>query len=173
MSDALEILKQKIIAFANGDKEYGWQEVVHEGRLFKFPKRALIWYVFGNSTAAIPMLPEYSAFCDIGFKTNGDNPYHSDIWLGAGYCLSKAYPDEFNENDHESKLAFEALSEANFIVEQEFSKLLSFDFTVLANGLPKQLTSMTMHVYESERELPPNTYSSNHIQCQKRANLNH
>lgn len=167
MTDIVETTKQKIIDYANNDKEYGWVKVTVEGKPFKFPKRALIWYVFGNSSAAIPLLPEYESFCGRDFKMYNDNAYHSDAWLGAGLDIDKAY-----DHDGDIELAQEAFHEAKDIIEDEMQKVLSFDFTVLANALPDKLSSASMMVYEADKDLPSNISSNIHIQSQKKTDLN-
>lgn len=164
--------KKDIIEFANNDKEYGWHETVHDGKLYKFPKRALMWAVFGNSTAIIPMLPEYEPFCRSGFKMMNDNAFHSDVWLGAGFDLDKAYRMDIDDDDIVAGKNIEAYHEATYEIEDEFSDKFSFDFVVLANGLPKELKRFDMFVYKADPDYPPTSSSNIAIQCQNKSNLN-
>jgi hypothetical protein len=159
MSDAA--LKQKITQFANADGEFGWVKTQVDGKPYKFPKRALMWYIFGNSSPIIPLLPKYTPICGHGYKMQGDNPYHSDAWLGGGLCLDKAYKREGAEPQD-----LQAFSQAKDLVEDEMQDIISFDFTVLANGL-KNITSANLSVYEALKTLPPNSTSSSHILCQE------
>lgn len=167
MADISEIRRQ-IIEFANNDKECGWVESSVNGKAFKFPRRALMWYVFGESAPVRALLPPYEPFSGHGLKMDRDNPYHTDAWLGGGFDPKDAYGE--SEKDVEDALG--AFLEAKYIVEDDMKELISFDFTVLANGLPESIKSASLMVYESERKLPKNTTSSIHINCQSKTNLN-
>lgn len=156
----IEEITAKIREFANQDTEHGWFEHVHEGKLYKFPKRAFLHYLFGNSPCARALLPEYKAFASRGFKMSGDNPFHTDVWLGAGFPLELAYKH--------SSLECEVFAEAGYALELAMRTKMSFDFTILANNLPAKIGryGISIMVYESLEKLPPNTTSNIHILCQ-------
>lgn len=163
MDNELKILTQKIIDYANNDKEYGWLEFEFENVKFKFPKRALIWYVFQHTSMVKKHLPPYDAISPIGVKMYGDSRYHTDVMLGAGIPLDSYHDvrtDEgllFNQAQHVAKMK----------IEKEFSKIFSFDFTILANGLPSEVKGFRAMVYEGVKKLEKNTISNVHILCQK------
>ncbi len=136
--------------YANNDKEHGWLKVVHEGKVYNFPKRALIWYVFGKMHAVRDLLPEYKAFTYSGFKMQMDNPYHTDMMLGAG--LTDSYHD--------------CIYEARRLIEKEYEKIFSFDFTVLADGRKDKDPYFSFTVYEHTPMRDGTTWSSMNIHCQ-------
>lgn len=155
----MQSLVQKIRDFADHDTEHGWFEFPQDGRLYRFPKRAFMHYLFGNSSAAEKILPPYQAFSSRGHKMDRDNPFHTDAWLGAGFPIELAYESDSKE--------FEVFNKAGYALERKMEDLLSFDFTILANGLPNNLTRFSLMVYECMEPLAPNTTSNIHILCQK------
>lgn len=158
----IEQITSQIKEFADKDAEHGWFEHVHDGKLYKFPKRAFLHYLFGNSQCAKRLLPEYNAFSSRNVKMYNDNPFHTDTWLGAGFPLELAYERDGAE--------INAFWDAGNALEDEMRTKLRFDFTVLANGLPEKLTQYgnRLMVYESLKVLEPNTISNIHILCQKK-----
>lgn len=140
----------KIRDYADDDKEYGWVELVHEGVQYRFPKRALIWYVFGNMTAIRNLLPEYTPFSYSGMKMMNDDRFHTDVILGSG--LYDTYHD--------------ALHEAENMVEAEYEDQFRFDFTVLADGRKDKYSRISCMVYEYDPPLEEGVSSNIHIQSQ-------
>lgn len=162
MNDYMNNLKKSIIDYANSDKEYGWLEIEHEGKVYKFPKRAVIHAVFGNSYAIAKLMPEYEPFSDIDLKMINDNMFHSDAWIGAGLDIEKAYDYDIPEREVWHKATFE--------IEKEFKSLCDFDFTILANGIKE--THFNASVYDFE-PLKENQWSSTHIDCADKPKDNH
>lgn len=163
--------RQRIVDFANADSEHGWFEHVYEGKLYKYPKRALLWAVFGNSSAIAKMLPPYQAVCPRGFKMQGDDCFHSDVWIGCGGDPDKAYCCDIAENDLEAKAMLSAFAEAKYAIEHEMLAQYSFDFVVLANGLPDNVHYVNVFVCDAEKKPKPNEYSSTSIYCRKLAKV--
>lgn len=158
---ALEEIRQEVIEYANNDKEHGWLTVHHEGRNYKFPKRALVHHVFDRMKPMAKLIPPYEAFSPSGVKLQMDDPFHTDVLLGAGFDLDDAYKHRSDEN--------EALHEAIRMIEDEYREKMRFDFTILANGfLHKDLTYFSAEVYEYDGPLPKHTWSSRHIDSAKK-----
>lgn len=119
----------KVQEYADADEEYGWHVYKYvdddtaEELTLRAPKRALMAFALSR-TRAWHLAPEYVAASDSGWKMYGDNPLHTDVWLGCGLPLnSSAY-------DHES-LLFNAFMAMMFEMQEE---LLGFPFTILASG---------------------------------------
>lgn len=165
--EQLTALRQQITQFAEQDTELGWHEEVYEGKLYKFPKRALLWSVFRHSAVIEKQLPAYKPFSHVGMKMPSDCPFHSDAWIGAGFDPEKAYDYDLDKHDKAGHAAIEAFMEAKNSVEYAMRDKFSFDFVVLANGLRNKGPFLSAFVYEAQEPLPENTYSSIHIQCQK------
>jgi hypothetical protein len=130
--------------------------VWYEGTLFRFPKRALIHYTFGSMPPLQSILPPYKPFSDMGLKMQMDNPFHTDVILGAGLELDDVYCAG-------GKLVH-ALHQAQNLIEDEYEDIISFDFTILANGLDDDHYRGTMMVYDYA-PLPENTSSNIHVDC--------
>lgn len=162
----LNALRHNIISFANADPEYGWHDQIHKGKLYKFPKRALLWCVFGKNAAIQNELPEYRPFSQRNMKVINDCPFHSDVWIGAGFAPERAYPDDLKPNDTEALDAIHAFYKAKEAIEDEMQERFSFDFVILGNGLKTPYPFLSLFVYEALTPLPENTYSSIHILCQ-------
>lgn len=146
-----------IVEYADNDIECGWLLVWYEGTLFRFPKRALIHYTLGNMPPLRSILPPYTPFSDRGLKMPMDNPFHTDVVLGAGleldddvYCAGGAL--------------VHALHQAQNLIEDEYEDKISFDFTILANGLDGDHYRGDVMVYDYA-PLPENTTSSIHVDC--------
>jgi len=163
--DYIDELKFNITNYANNDEECGWFVIEHEGETFSFPKRAIMWAVFGNSNAISKLLPEYEAFSDYGLKMQGDNVFHTDCWLGAGFDIEDAY-------EHNTKES-QAWVNAMYQIEHSFEDLLSFDFIILANELKTKENLMNARVYQYDKPLGKNSWSSTHIDCADKPSENH
>lgn len=92
--------QQKVIAFADADKEYGWKELINplnSNERLKVPYRAFLHlcvHLSGFSKLHPHLdisLPPYTAIFPAGVKTARDNPLHTDCWLGAGMSIGTAY----------------------------------------------------------------------------------
>ena len=151
----MDKIAQQIIEYADNDAELGWLEFEHEGQQWRFPKRATVWAVLGNSAATRQLLPEYEAFADTGWKLQLDNSYHTDALLGAGIDIDNAY---------DRGPAYEAWHHAGFLIEQEYRKKLKFDFTVLVNNLPTDRTYISVQVYDY-KPLKKDTWTNSSIFC--------
>jgi len=154
MEAALVELKKDIRDYADKDSECGWMELSYDLCTLKFPKRALLWYVFGKSPAITPLLPPYRPFSMSGIKMYNDNPFHTDVMLGAGLDYSSAYR-EFD--------SFEAsaLFEAEQKIKDEYHDLISFDFVILSNKF--RSSDFNAMVYEYDPPLKNGVWSNSHI----------
>ena len=152
----MDKIEQEIIEYANNDKELGWLIFENEGQEWRFPKRATVWAVLGESAATRQLLPDYEAFAESGWKLQLDNPFHTDALIGAGFDIDNAY-------DHGSP-EYNAWIYAGFLIEKEYREILKFDFTVLVNNLPIDRNYVSVMVYDYET-LNENTWSSSSIFC--------
>lgn len=122
-------LRERIVAFADADVEYGWQDYRwHDAKdgtylTLRAPKRALQCYAL-SQTSAHTLMPAYQAFSPESFKTGDDNQYHTDVWLGCGFALDdKTY--------HHDSPEYRAILDLMFEVQRT---LLDFQVQVLARG---------------------------------------
>ena len=154
-----DALRAAIIEFADNDTEYGWTTVYSEGKNYRFPKRALMHHVFRKMKPVQDMLPEYEAFSPYGCKMGGDDPFHTDCWLGAGFDIETAY--DYGTPEHD------AYHEASWAIEREMKKKFTFDFVVLADGLTSNidLSYLNFNVFQYDGPLKENVWSSTHIDC--------
>lgn len=156
----IEQARKDVIEFANNDAECGWLDLAHRGNSYRFPKRALIWYVFGRMHAITDLLPPYEAFAPMGAKLQLDDPYHTDTLLGAGIALDLGL--QFDHPDTE------ALSLAVREIENEYRNEFKFDFTILANNLEilNDRSSITVQVYDYPEPIDlSQRWQSSHIDC--------
>ena len=161
MEDMIEQARERIIDYANNDTEYGWLTVHHKGRNYKFPKRAMLYYVFERSIAMKKLLPEYKAFSGFGWKTTNDNRYHTDVLLGGGVDLIHYSNQPFDRN-----VIDDVLFQASIMIEKEFKDLYVCDFVILANGRKETYLNYCM-VYQYDPPLKESMWSSNHIDSVK------
>jgi len=152
----IEELQMQIHEYADDDEEYGWLIIRGESGTWRFPKRALIWYVFGGMTAMRDLLPEYEAFSPSGLKLQMDNRYHTDVMIGAGFGIDGTYDHGSDQN--------EALHEAVRQIEDEFKELRHFDFTILANAQSRKY--FRCQVFDHEPKENPNSTTNYHIDDQ-------
>jgi phosphohistidine swiveling domain-containing protein len=122
-------LRERIVAFADADSAYGWQDYrwrdPKDGTYLSLraPKRALQCYAL-SQTSAHTLMPAYQAFSPDSFKTGDDNPYHTDVWLGCGFALDdKTY--------HHDSREYRAILDLMFEVQRT---MLDFQVQVLARG---------------------------------------
>lgn len=114
---------------ADNDEEYGWHVFKYrddesgESLTLRAPKRALMAFALSR-TRAWHLAPDYTAVSDSGWKMYGDNPLHTDVWLGCGLPLDDS------TYDHES-LPFKAFMAMMYDMQEQ---LLGFPFTILASG---------------------------------------
>lgn len=125
----IAIARDRVIAFANADEAYGWHDFTfHHGDSGRYvslraPKRALIAFALSR-TAARHLMPDYTAFSQMGWKMMMDNPLHTDVWLGCGLPLDASAYDR-------DSLEYQAFMDMTFAIQEE---LLGFEFHVLASG---------------------------------------
>lgn len=134
--------KRKIVEYADNDKQYGWKHLEDKnGNTLKVPTRAYMHFALGRSkfrNEAL-ILPEYEAISCSDLKMGGDNPLHTDAWLGAGLELDKAY-------DHDSwqyKLFF------NHVWDLQ-DKFFDNDFNILNRSNIKAFQGITVNPYNFE-----------------------
>jgi len=157
--DAIEVLRQEIITYADKDSEHGWLVIRHEGKQHKFTKRALIHNVFEKMAPLQDLLPEYTPFSPPGLKLQMDDRYHSDVWLGAGFDLDDVYDDSDDKD---------AYYEAIIAIEDEFHKITEFDFTILANGM--DMDHIRCAVFEFDPPLKKDSWSNTHVDSADKPN---
>lgn len=101
---AIVDLQKRIQDYADNDKIYGWKHFQdEEGHTIKVPGRAFMHFALNRCSSSVGRgfndreipLPEYVPISASGLKMGGDDPYHTDSWLGAGLELRGAY-------DHDS-----------------------------------------------------------------------
>lgn len=147
---AMADLQQKIIAFADNDKEYGWKIFQDdEGNTLKVPGRAFMHFALhrcsmtssgtGFNEHSID-LPEYTPIAKSGLKMGGDDAYHTDCWLGAGLELKMAY-------DHDCwqyKLFMDSVWKMQYAEH-------GMDFNIITKGNNTKIQGFTVntHNYES------------------------
>lgn len=124
-----EDVRRKVVDFADNDAEYGWRTFHWKGidglpgLTLRAPNRALLCYAL-STTNAWNLQPKYQPFSPRGLKTQEDNPYHTDVWLGCGFDVDASTYDRGNPNYH-------AVVALMFEVQKE---LLNFEVQVLARG---------------------------------------
>lgn len=142
----LEEIRQKIIDYANNDKEYGWKHLEdRDGNVLKVPGRAFLHLAIGKGNYLNRIgnqeatLPEYNRISPIGLKMYNDDPLHTDCWLGAGLPLDTAY-------DHDSwqyKLFCEKLFEVQ-------STYFEDDFNILNRADKREIKGTIVNPYNYE-----------------------
>jgi phosphohistidine swiveling domain-containing protein len=142
----IEEVRQKVIDYANNDKEYGWKHLEDEdGNVLKVPGRAFLHFSIGRLSYMSrkgdtnTTLPEYTPVSPRGLKIMNDDPLHSDCWLGAGLPLESAY-------DHESwqhKIFFKKMFEIQ-------STYFDHDFNILNRADKKEVKGTIVNPYNYE-----------------------
>jgi hypothetical protein len=161
-SDYIEELHMKVHEYADDDTEYGWHLQEYHGKVFRFPKRALLWYVFGNMRAMEDLLPEYEAFSPSGMKLQLDNRYHTDVMLGAGWDIEdRDFYWNFDSDEHR------ALHAAKLAMEDEFHALREFGFTILANTTNRKRFSCQVWDHEPKKENCKTNYHIDDVDAPK------
>jgi hypothetical protein len=149
-------LREQICNYADSDAGYGWW-TYHDGdKNYQFPYRAMLHYVFGQSPVTAQQLPDYKAFSPPGLKMQNDDPFHSDVWIGAGLAIDTAYAVGYDDN--------EIFYDARSAFEDAHTNIMTFDFTVLANGLKKSVKAFNFTVYDYDPPLEKGSWSSAHIE---------
>lgn len=141
---AMADLQKRIIDFADNDKEYGWKYFEDkEGNSLKIPGRAFMNFSLNRcSMTSIGkgfnekeiQLPEYIPISKSGLKMGGDNPLHTDCWLGAGLDLRTAYDYE----SWEYKLFMDAIWKMQFA---EYD----MDFNIISKGSNTTIEGFTVN----------------------------
>ena len=135
----LNILREQITFFADHDETFGWYESSQydeeAGRQvsIRVPHRAFICAALRRAHAW-HLMPEYFPRCPQGLKMYGDDRYHSDAWVGAGFSPDTAY----DSNLPEQELFMREL----YRLQRKF---LSFEFDVLARGEETHVNGVVIH----------------------------
>jgi len=123
-------IRRQVTQFADSDSEYGWytykwqpKELGMAPMTLRAPHRALICYAL-STTPAWELMPEYKAFSHDHMKTDEDNPYHTDVWLGCGLEINSEAYNPMNA-------AFRAVVDMMFEIQKQ---MLNFEVQVLARG---------------------------------------
>jgi phosphohistidine swiveling domain-containing protein len=142
----IEETRQRVIDYANNDKEYGWKHLEDkEGNVLKVPGRAFLHFAIGRGSYMSrvkdkdTILPEYTPIASTGLKMMNDDPLHTDCWLGAGLPLDSAY-------DHESwqhKVFFEKMFDVQ-------STYFEDDFNILNSAGKKEIKGTVVNPYNYE-----------------------
>ena len=155
MSDYYKDTFNAIKEYADNDTEYGWHTCIYEQVKYRFPKRALIWYAFGKMSSIHDKLPKYEPISERSTKMWNDNQYHTDCIIGSGFDLE-------NDNVYGSKVN-NAIYTALIEIEEELKDLITFDFTILSNGLDigNDYGLLSGMVYDYDLEYMSENVSSN------------
>jgi phosphohistidine swiveling domain-containing protein len=135
----IEVLHLQITAETNADTEFGWREASRydkeAGRnvTIRVPQRALICAALHRANA-FHLMPEYFPRCPQGLKMYGDDRFHSDAWIGAGFSPDTAYDQDMPE-----QRLF--MSEMWGIQREK----LKFPFDILARGKENYVTGEVIH----------------------------
>ncbi|MCC5612706.1 hypothetical protein LC612_39960 [Nostoc sp. CHAB 5834] len=132
-------LSVKVVALAEAEGPQGWltfeewdKEASRLVRL-RVPRQAFICAALRRA-GAVHLAPNYQAVCPTGLKFRGNDAWHTDAWLGAGFALSDAY----DESLPEQRLFMRKLYE----LQREY---LQFDFDVLARGSRAEYAGAVVH----------------------------
>jgi phosphohistidine swiveling domain-containing protein len=142
--EELARIKKQAAEFADNDKEFGWLEYTHTDRdtnetcTIRVPGRALICTAV-HRAKVWHMIPQYTPFAKSGMKMYGDDPFHTDAWLGAGFSLDDAYNNDKIENVAFFKLLF-----------REQYRFLKVKSLILTSG--DQTKPITAHVLLANSE---------------------
>jgi phosphohistidine swiveling domain-containing protein len=142
----VEEVRQKIIAYADNDKEYGWKHLEdRDGNVLKVPGRAFLHFAIkrgdymnrtGDHNAT---LPDYEPIAPRELKMMNDDPLHTDCWLGAGLPLNTAYEHETWQH----KLFFEKM----FDIQTTY---FDDDFNILNRADKKEIKGTIVNPYNYE-----------------------
>lgn len=132
-------LGAKVIALAEAEGPQGWltfeewdKEASRVVRM-RVPRQAFLCAALRRA-GAVHLAPTYEAVCPSGLKFQGDDAWHTDAWLGAGFVLSQAY----DESMPEQRLFMRKL----YALQREY---LQFDFDVLARGPRTEYAGTVVH----------------------------
>lgn len=147
--DAINDLTRRIKEYADNDKEYGWKTFTdEEGNTLKVPGRAFMHFAlkrcsmtsYGKGFSEIDInLPEYNPFAKSGLKMGGDDPYHTDCWLGAGFNLEHAYDHDSWQN----KLFMDSIWKLQY-------EELDLDFNIITSGNNQKVFGFTVNTHNYE-----------------------
>lgn len=142
----VEEVRQKVIDYANNDKEYGWKHLEdRDGNVLKVPGRAFLHFAIqrgsymNRTNNKDTVLPNYEAIAPRELKMMNDDPLHTDCWLGAGLPLNTAY-------DHETwqhKIFFEKMFELQ-------SNYFDDEFNILNSAGKKEIKGTIVNPYNYE-----------------------
>lgn len=147
---AVNDLQKRIMEFADNDKEYGWKYFQdEEGNSLKVPGRAFMHFALHRCSMGSTgkgfndrevELPEYTPISKSGLKMGGDDPFHTDCWLGAGLDLKYAY----DYDSWQYKLFMDAVWKMQYA---EYD----MDFNIIAKGSNTKIEGFTVNTknYES------------------------
>lgn len=150
-NEEIERIKQKIIDYADNDKEYGWKYLIDEdGNTLKVPGRAFLHFAVDRANHGVYAhgvdseidkitLPDYVAIAPMGLKLLVDSPIHTDCWLGAGLSLDEAY----DYNTWQYKLFFKKTFELQ-------SKYFEYDFNIFNTANQTKVKGITVNQYDYE-----------------------
>ena len=135
----LGTLRKQVAFAADYDAEFGWFEASKydetAGRQvsIRVPHRAFICAAL-HRARAYHLMPRYEPRCPQGLKMYGDDQFHSDAWVGAGFSPDTAY----DSNLPEQELFMSEL----YRLQRKF---LSFEFDVLARGEETHVNGVVIH----------------------------
>lgn len=143
-----EAYRQRVIEFANTDKEYGWKEFIDETqeppKTLKVPYRAFLHFAVSRAQysdrESQANLPPYEPIFPSGWKMRNDDPLHTDVWFGAGLNPDLAYDHESWEHQFFFKKVFE--TQSAFLNDWAFNIINSAKL----NGF--EGTTVNIHNYE-------------------------
>ena len=129
--------REQIILASDCDDEFGWYEATEldagvQVRI-RVPHRAFICAAL-HRARAYHLMPVYEPVCPQGLKLNGDDQFHSDAWIGAGFSPDTAYDRDIPEQ----RLFMNELYRLQ-------RNRLSFSFDILARGPANSVNGEVIH----------------------------
>lgn len=149
-----EDLCYEITMKTDADTEFGWFTQRYEDEekgvvsICRFPHRALLAYAINRG--ARHLAPPYECVSESGWKMYNDDPYHTDVWVGAGLSIENAY----DHGSPDSMCLYVACEEAT----KAFLGLKQLDFITLAK--PKDYIWERYRMFDLEPPPSKNSWST-------------
>lgn len=126
-----EDIKNKI-SLQNEEWQYIDLNLNYENKIYnlKIPKLPYIFYCLEVRYASDNLdnynIPNWECVAGSGYKCQGDNPYHTDFWVGMGFTLESAYPsDLFHGEKNFYSAVLEALLDLKYEIQEKYLKFRS------------------------------------------------
>lgn len=131
------------------DEEWQWFDFDFEYKgkthSVKIPKLAYIFYVLDVRYAVDTLddynIPNWKCVSSSGWKCDGDNPYHTDFWVGCGFPFITAYPrDLFGEEDNFYSAFMNEVTELKYEIQDKY-----WNFRSNSVGAKKKVSGDVLH----------------------------